>query len=122
MDSNGGNVRRLTNRPGTDNFYPAVSPDGKKIVFSSQVSSVKEGQIYVMNIDGSDLQRLTSSAALNNIPSWCPDGKRVVFASDRAGNEDVFIMAADGTDLKQLTTDSGEDTTPTCTYIRKSTP
>jgi TolB protein len=75
-----------------------------------------------MNIDGSNLTRLTNTAALNNIPSFCPDSEHIVFESDRAGNTDIYMMNSDGSDLKQLTNDPGEDTTASCGYIKTTNP
>jgi serine/threonine-protein kinase len=122
MNPDGSNVQELTHIDGRTNLYPAVSPDGKKVVFSSQVTATNEGDIYIMNIDGSDLTRLTNTAALNNIPSFCPDSQHIVFESDRAGNTDIYMMNSDGSDLKQLTTDPGEDTTASCGYIKTTNP
>ena len=122
MNPDGSNVQELTHIAGRTNLYPAVSPDGKKVVFSSQVTATNEGDIYIMNIDGSDLTRLTNTAALNNIPSFCPDSEHIVFESDRAGNTDIYMMNSDGSDVKQLTTDPGEDTTASCGYIKTTNP
>lgn len=122
MNPDGSNVQELTHVANRTNLYPAVSPDGKKVVFSSQVTATNEGDIYIMNIDGSDLTRLTNTAALNNIPSFCPDSEHIVFESDRAGNTDIYMMNADGSDVKQLTTDPGEDTTASCGYIKTTNP
>jgi len=122
MNPDGSNVKKLTNIPDRTNLYPAASPDGKKVVFSSQVTATNEGDIYIMNLDGSDLHRLTNTAALNNIPSFCPDSQHIVFESDRAGNTDIYMMNLDGTGVTQLTTDPGEDTTASCGYIKTSTP
>jgi TolB protein len=122
MNPDGSNVQELTHIPDRTNLYPAVSPDGKKVVFSSQVTATNEGDIYIMNIDGSDLTRLTNTAALNNIPSFCPDSEHIVFESDRAGNTDIYMMNLDGTDVTQLTTDPGEDTTASCGYIKTTNP
>jgi Tol biopolymer transport system component/serine/threonine protein kinase len=119
MDADGTNIRQLTDRPETFDTYPFVSPDGKKIVFSSQFVDANEGEIYVMDIDGSNLTRLTSTVALNYAPSWSPDGSKIVFVSDRGGNHDIFVMDADGKNIKRLTTDPGEDTTPVWAYIKE---
>lgn len=118
MNVDGTNVRQLTDRPNTFDTYPFVSPDGTKIVFSSQVLRANEGEIYVMNIDGTELTRLTSTVALNYAPSWSPDGTRIVFASDRDGNHNIYTMNADGSNQTRLTTDPGEDTTPSWGYVR----
>jgi Tol biopolymer transport system component len=118
MGDDGTHVRQLTERPKTYDTFPEVSPDGKKIVFSSQFAGRKEGEIYAMNFDGTGLIRLTSTVALNNMPSWCPDG-RIVFVSDRAGNDDIWIMNTDGSNPTRLTTNPGEDTTPSCGYLQR---
>jgi Tol biopolymer transport system component len=43
-------------------------------------------EIYVMNADGTGLQRLTNNTASDTRPSWSPDGTKIVFASNRDGN------------------------------------
>jgi VCBS repeat-containing protein len=122
MDQDGANVQRLTFRPDTYDTFPFISPDGTRIVFSSQIEGRNEGEIYIMNVDGSKVTRLTHTVALNNLPSWCPDGDKIVFVSDRDGDENIWIMNADGSGQKQLTTVKGEDTTPNCAYIRRIGP
>lgn len=117
MDSDGGNQRPLYDDPNMFDTYPFVSPDGTKVVFSSQNQPDFEGDIYVMNIDGSGIERLTSTAALNYAPSWSPDGTKIVFVSDRTGNDDIWVMDADGSNEVRITTDPGEDTTPAWGYI-----
>ena len=59
---------------------PSWSPDGNRIAFTG----VRGGNsdLYVMNHDGSDLQRVTTSPAVDAYPSWSPDGTRVAFVSD----------------------------------------
>ena len=53
-------------------------------------------EIYVVNVDGTGLLRLTDDPGLDVDPAWSPDGKRIAFASDRAGNLDIYVMDADG--------------------------
>jgi len=117
MAADGTDVQRLTNLPDTYDTSPFVSPDGTKIVFSSQVEAANEGDIYVMDIDGGNLRRLTNTVALNYAPSWSPDGSQIIFVSDRDGNHNIYVMNADGTDQRALTTDPGEDTTPSWGYV-----
>ncbi len=118
MRWDGSDVRQLTDRPDTYDTYPFISPDGTKIAFSSQVTEVNEGEIYVMDLDGQNLTRLTSTAALNYDPSWSPDGSKIVFVSDRDGNDNIYVMNADGSNQTRITDDPGEDTTPSWGYIR----
>jgi TolB protein len=73
MDADGSNVRQLTNNTNFDD-YPRWSPDGLRIVFSSNRSGSGHWEIYVMNVDGSDVRRVThtpnTATAIN--PVWRP--------------------------------------------------
>ena len=61
--------------------------------------------IYVINADGSDQQRLTDSPGIDDHAAFSPDGTKIAFTSDRAGSEDVWVMNADGSDPVNLTAD-----------------
>ncbi len=75
-----------------------------KIVFSYQ------GDLWLVNEDGSNPRRLTVHTARETNPKFSPDGKWIAFSSDRYGNADVFVMPATGGEAKQLTFHSGGDT------------
>ena len=61
MDNDGSNQRRLTNNPFAE-WHPSWSPDGKRIVFTSDRDErAGNRQIYVMNADGGNLRRLTNN-------------------------------------------------------------
>ena len=92
----GGEVQRLTNDPGRD-VAPAWSPDGSRIVFSSnRGESYSLFQLYVMNSDGTDQHRIYYSKAISLGPSWSPDGQQIIFANDkednRSGNFEIFAI------------------------------
>jgi len=92
MDVDGSNVSRLTHSPGADSD-PAWSPDGAKIAFRSN------GNLYVMNANGSGSTRLTTSSDMQ--PAWSPDGKMIIFLSDgRTGNSSLWLMNADGSQVR----------------------
>ena len=101
---------RLTNNSAVDS-RPVWSPDGRRIVFSSNREGKNE--IYVMDADGSNVKRLTSNLADDVNAMWSPDGNRILFDSDRDGNREIYVMDADGGNQIRLTRDNAVDTTAT---------
>jgi pSer/pThr/pTyr-binding forkhead associated (FHA) protein len=97
------NIQTLTNVD--EDTAPALSPDGQKIAFMSR----REGNwdIYVVNIDGSNLQRLTEDPAQDGLPAWSPDGNALAFVSDRGGVWSIWVMTPDGKANTQLLTMPG---------------
>ena len=81
-----------------------------KIVFDASING--NYAIYSMNLDGTDLQQLTSGQSNNFEPAVNSDGSKIVFTSDRAGNSDLWLMGIDGNNQMQLTTNSGSDSMP----------
>ena len=86
---------------GTASMQQARAAGDSMLAFVSERDGNSE--IYVMNVDGTDLLRLTNDAGRDVDPAWSPDGKRIAFASDRAGNSDIYVMNADGSNLVRRT-------------------
>jgi WD40 repeat protein len=97
------------------NILPALSPDGSRIVFSSDRFSPGDLELYVMNADGTGVIRLTNSSGVDIVSSgaWSPDGSRIVFTSVRDDpHGDIYVMNADGTGVVRLTNDPAFDALP----------
>ena len=83
------------------NFDPAPSPDGKKLVFISMLSG-KE-QLFTMDIDGKNIVQLTRDDADHEDPAWSPDGKKIAFVLITKERTSIAVMSADGTNVEVLT-------------------
>lgn len=81
-------------------FGISFAPGGK-IVYASEKAA--ESDLWMMDMDGSNRRRLTSSAAVNRFPSVSPDGRYIVFVSTRTENSNVWRMNIDGSQQIQLT-------------------
>ncbi len=106
MDAGGNECRNLTNDPSIKDYGPAWSPDGRYIAFASDRGDYRD--IYVIQVDGKNLRRVTNNSADNEHPSWSPDGKRIAFSTTQEGNWEIFTIKADGTDQVRVT-DTGDE-------------
>ena len=86
---------------------PAISPDGKQIVFTrTWVDKVKDeyqSNIWIVDIDGNRVRELTSGSWRDSGPVWSPDGKRIAFLSDRDGTNQLHVLWVDTREVAQLT-------------------
>ena len=96
MNADGSNKKRITNF-NKATFAPYFFPDGKRIIFSSNMDDPKgrNFELYVVNVDGSGLERITFNESFDGFPMFSPDGKKLVFASNRnaskQGDTNIFI-------------------------------
>ena len=65
-----------------------------------------DAEIFRMNPNGSDKERLTQNSAEDESPSFAPGGRRIVFASNRDGDFEIYVMRSNGTRQRQLTSTS----------------
>ncbi|TML32876.1 MAG: hypothetical protein E6G24_09175, partial [Actinobacteria bacterium] len=109
MAPDGTGQRNLTNDGVRVNGSPAWSPDGTEIAYVRDGAAFGS-EIWIMNADGSNEQRLTSGY-YDGSPAWSPDGTRIAFDSTRpytasAYAHHIWVMNRDGSDPVQLTDDS----------------
>ncbi len=96
MDADGSNKRQVTHN-GKANFGPYFFPDGKRVIFASNMDDPKgrNFDLYKINVDGSGLERITFNETFDGFPMFSPNGKKLVFASNRnaniQGETNVFI-------------------------------
>ncbi len=119
-DLQGNITKQLTD----NNFYDAeatVSPDGKKVVFTSTRSG--DIELYTMNVDGSDLKQVTDGLGYDGGAFFTPNSKQLIFRASRPKtpeaiqeykdllaqdlvaptNMELYICDIDGSNLKQIT-------------------
>jgi TolB protein len=90
------------------NYSPAVSPDGKRLLFaSSRDVNTGRNDIFIVNMDGTGLKNLTPNTASSgeSTPSWSPSGTEIVFTSDRTGTNQLYLMSPEGLSLRRLPMD-----------------
>jgi TolB protein len=96
MDRDGSNLRQVT-KIGGANFAPSWHPDGKRLIFASNIHDPKQRNfdLYLVNLDGTGLEQITFNETFDGFPMFSPDGRKLVFASNRnaksEGETNVFI-------------------------------
>jgi len=113
MNIDGSGLTNLSKSPDTDDEMPAVSPDGRKIVFMrGHFNDFDSFELWIMNSDGSEQIQLTHNDKADGHPDWSPDGSKIVFVSWRDGNDEIYIMNADGSNPRRLTDNPASDNDP----------
>ena len=90
MRADGAEVQRLTDDPAED-YYPAWSPDGLSIIFSS--NRVDDAfDLFRLTLGTNALQNLTDNRAQDGSHAFSPDGTLLLFDSNREGNYEIYIL------------------------------
>ncbi len=121
------NIKQLTF--GGENAEAYFSPNGKKLTFQSKRDDLKCDQIFTMNIDGSNVKRVSNGDGRTTCSYFFNKGKKVLYGSTHLGSKecppnpdfskgyvwaifptyDIFTANADGTKIKQMTKTNGYD-------------
>ena len=97
MNADGSDQHQITNLGGA-NFAPFFTPDGHKIIFSSNYKNPhsRNFELYLVNVDGSALEQVTNHPEFDGFPMFSPDGKSLVWASGRSSGEgELNLFIAD---------------------------
>jgi tricorn protease-like protein len=133
MKIDGSDVRRVTNLPGYDGgaFF---SPDGTQLVWRASRPGtpeeladyndlLKQGlvmptnmELYIANVDGSNMRKITDLGQANWAPYWHPSGEKIIFASNHKSERGfpftLFMINTDGTGLEQISHGDSFDAFP----------
>jgi dipeptidyl aminopeptidase/acylaminoacyl peptidase len=91
---------------------PAISPDGRQIVFSrsfvDKINDQNRSNLWIVDVQGERIRELTRGNWSDSSPVWSPDGKRIAFLSDRDGTRQLHVMWLDTGEVAQLTHYTGD--------------
>ena len=93
-----------------NNSAPAWSPDGNKLAIVLTYGA--NSQVYTINADGSNLNRITKGGAIDTEPTWSTDAKWIYFTSDRGGRPQIYKVPASGGDPQRVTFEGAYNVSP----------
>jgi len=102
VSAEGGTACRLTFSDGRES-YPEISPDGKLIAFTGEYDG--NSDVYVMNINGGDITRLTYHPGTDEVVGWNASKNKIMFTSGRYSTSryiKMFMISPDGTGLEEM--------------------
>jgi dipeptidyl aminopeptidase/acylaminoacyl peptidase len=95
---------------------PALSPDGKWIVFTVTIpdkqANKNRSNLWIISSEGGIPRQLTTDSANEKGGAWSPDGKTIAFTSDRTGNSQVWLIDGDGSNERRFSLTSTESVQP----------
>jgi len=100
-----GDITRLIADDETVSYAAVYNAEQTRIALSIETDSESfTADVFTINPDGTDLQRLTNTPFFTGVPDWSPDGTHIIFNEEDANfNSDIYLMAADGSNRVNLT-------------------
>jgi Tol biopolymer transport system component len=114
-NADGSSSRKVITRPFISASTPAISPDGRLIVFF-QSSGGPMGDLWIVPPSGGPLRRLTFDDTEGGTPTWTPDGQFVIFSSKRTGSHTLWRIPVGGGEAEPMTSGAGEDRDPQLSF------
>lgn len=104
LNVDGSGETALTQGQPGDNWGPVWSPDGTRLAYVSNrdANGKLNGEIYIVNADGTDPTDVTNSSAYDRDPTWSPDGTKTAFFRGPEGSPGLYVMEADGSDVQEV--------------------
>lgn len=93
-----------------NNSAPAWAPDGSKLAIVLTYGA--NSQVYTINADGSGLQQITKSSAIDTEPTWSNDGQWIYFSSDRGGKPQIYKVSSSGGEPQRVTFEGAYNVSP----------
>jgi Tol biopolymer transport system component len=116
INTDGTDLRQLTNNVGIRDAAPDWSPDGARIAFSSRRTdgdaADEDLDIWTMNRDGQDARRLTDNDYDDDTPDWSSDGRQIVWETNPGDGHDIYRMNADGSAQVEVVAGPGDNYWP----------
>lgn len=113
----GSKATALLDDPGYAHWGPAWSPDGRQVAFSrsKHVGPIVPGsptsELYIVDIDGTNMRQLTTNGLNNYLPAWSPDGSKIAYISGKTGwdSHEVYLINVDGSGETNLTNNNVQE-------------
>jgi len=121
--TNGSNLTDVTNfQLEVNDYFPSYSPDGNSIAFYSYARGGVLGAVYVTDLSGWDIRRITPTALGGWFPRWSSDGEKITFITHCCNpqNREVWQISPDGTDLSRLTGSAATDLQAPVDYYNRN--
>lgn len=102
VPATGGTAIRLTFSDGSET-YPSISPDGKMVAFTADYDG--NADVYVMNIDGGDITRVTYHPGVDEVIGWNAVKNKIIFTSGRTSPSryvKAYLISPDGSGLEEM--------------------